>query len=272
MKKIVKFLGFFVLIAFVFSCSKIDEVNYSTDNEHIKFVSMNGSIVHQYLYDITGKIVEENCLYYFKRYLYDENDRLVKVESAFDESILSSSTLVKRRTEFMTSQNSAVKSYSLYEYNNAGRLAKINNYANMTGKEFELSSTQTFEYEGSNITKVNLHDLTGQITQYRIYTYDNSGNITNEKYYSNLFGSTNELLSETSYKYDNYENPFKIFSKLGSPGMLSNVNNIIESSLIRHNEVPGFDKYSTSKTTYKYNSNGYPIKAIYGDSVEEYSY
>jgi hypothetical protein len=245
---------------------------YSTDNEHIKSVSSNGTIVHKYLYDLSGKIVEENSKYYFKRYLYSETDRLIKVESAFDRSGLSSSAMPVERTEFMTSQNSTVDSYSLYEYDKERKLSKIEHYFNETGNGFEYRSMQTFEYEGSYIKKVNLHEPKGQITSYRVYTYDKHGNVTNEKYFSCNFSSDYKLISETSFLYDNYKNPYRIFNILGSPGLFANVNNIIETNTIRHEDVAGFDKYSSSKTTYQYNKDGYPIKEITENSEFEYKY
>jgi len=272
MKRFGNLLISFVLIALMFACTKEGSDGfYSAKNEHIKSVSTGGKIVHKYLYDHAGNIVEQNCLYYFKKYIYDENDRLVKVESAMDRSLFSSTYTVPR-TEFMTSQNSTVDSYSLYEYDKEGRLSKIKHYFNETGKGFEYRSMQTFEYEGSFIVKVNWHAPEGHITQFDVYTYDVRGNVANDKYYSNLFGSEEELISETSYKYDSYKNPYRIFSMLGYPGLYMNTNNIIETSLTRHSDVPGFDKYSISETTYKYNNDGYPIKEITEDSEFEYNY
>jgi len=274
--KSVSLSAFFVFMLLVISCTKEGnvqnaEIEYSTDNEHIKSVSAGGAINHQYLYDRAGKIVEENCLFYFKKYLYDENDRLIKIESAFDETMFSS-TFVERRTEFMTSQNSAVNSYNLYKYDNEGLLSKIENYLKEPGKGFEYRSMQTFEYKGSLIVTVNFHDATtGKITQYHVYTYDDNGNVINEKYYSNSV-IPNELISETSCKYDNYKNPYRIFSILGSPGLFMNVNNIIETNLIRHYEVQGFDKYATSQNTYQYNHNGYPVKVNENGNEFEYQY
>jgi len=254
------------------SCTKeSSDDSYSTNNEYIKSVSTGGKIVHKYLYDHASNVVEENCLFYFKKYIYGENERLAKVESAFDRSGFSS-TFTVPRTEFMTSQNSTVDSYSLYEYDKDGRLSAIEHYFNETGEGFEYRSKQTIEYKGSFIVKVNLHNPEGQITQFHEFTYDKNGNVSNDKHYSNLFGSKEELLSEISYKYEKYENPYRIFSMLGSPGLWTNTNNIIETSVTRHSEVPGFDKYSTSKTTYKYNNNGYPIKEITENSEFEYNY
>jgi len=253
----------------MFSCSSdLDDIVYSTDNENIKSISSNGAIVHRYLYDQSGKLMEENCLLYFQKYIYD-NNRLVKVESAFDRNIYSS-FYTERRTEFMTSRNSDVDSYSLYHYDNEGRLSKTEHYFDETGSGFEYRSMTTFEYDGVNIVKENSHDPTGQITQYHVYTYDKNGNITCNKHYSNLFGSKDELLCEIFYKYDNYKNPYRKASS--SPGMYSNANNIIETNTIRYDDVTVIDKQSNSKTTYEYNKNGYPIKEITGNSVFEYHY
>ena len=265
-----------VLGVMAFACSQDGDI-IGTDpmlgHEPIKSVSSNGKIVHTYYYDDARRIVEENSLYYFKTYLYDKNGQLTKIESAFDESLYSSS-FAESRTEFMTSKNSAVKNYSLYEYDNSGRLSKsvyYSNSFNANGK-FELRSSQTYVYEGSNIVRVNLHDDTGQITQYHVYTYDQNQNVTNDKYYSNLFGNTNKLISENSYKFDIYLNPYRIFIIQGNPGLFSNTNNIIETNLIRHEEVQGFEKYATSKTSYEYNKSGFPVKEITENGVWEYNY
>ena len=273
MKRSISFFISFVFLVLAFSCTKESgvqngEIEYSTDNEHIKATSANDAIIHQYLYDHEGRIVEENGRYNYTRYFYDAIGRLKRAESAVD--YYASSLYVEKNNELMTSQNSIVNRYSLYKYDK-GRLSKIENYANFTGTRFEYASMQTFEYKGSNIAKVNLHDPTGKVTQFHVYTYDDYGNVINEKYYSNNV-SPYELISETSYKYDNYKNPYGIFSILGSPGLFSNVNNIIETSLTRHYEVQGFDKYSNSKNIYQYDNNGYPVKVNENGNEFEYQY
>ena len=69
--KSISFLTFFVLTLLMYSCTKESgDAGYSTDNEHIKSISSNKTIVHKYLYNQTGKIVEENCLSFFKKYIY----------------------------------------------------------------------------------------------------------------------------------------------------------------------------------------------------------
>jgi hypothetical protein len=65
MNKSVSFLISFAFIIFIFSCTKEGgvpdpEIEYCTDNEHIKSISMNGTIVQKFLYDVSGRIAEEN--------------------------------------------------------------------------------------------------------------------------------------------------------------------------------------------------------------------
>ena len=279
MKRLVLLIISTTLCGFVFtSCRsslEMDEFGvksgYSTNNEHIKSISTNGTIIHKYYYNDTGKIVEENCLFYFKKYIYGKNDRLEKTESAFDRNMYSS-TWHEPRTEFMTSKNSAADSYSLYTYDETGRLSMIKNYFNETGKVFEYRSMQTFEYNGENISKLNLHEQSGKITQYHVYSYDKNGNVASDKYFTNIFNSENTLQSETVYKYDNHKNPYMIFRMLGPPGLWSNTNNIIETNTTRYEDIPGIDKYSHSTTTFRYGKNGYPIKEITVNSEFEYHY
>ena len=172
----------------------------------------------------------------------------------------------------MTSQNSVIDSYSLYHYDKASRLSETEHYFKETGAKFEYRSMTTFEYKGAYIVRENLHDPKGQITQYHVYTYDKNGNVSNNKHYSNLFGSKDELRSETIFKYDNYKNPYRIFNISGSPGFNTNVNNIIETNTIRYEDIPGVDKQTSSKTFYEYNKNGYPIKEITVNNEIDYNY
>lgn len=249
---------------------ELDDNEYSINNENIKSISSNGVVSHEYHYDSSGRIVEENCRVYFQKYIYGANGRLEKVESAFDRTMYSS-TWHEPRTEFMTSKNSEVENYRLYFYDKTGMLSKIENYFKATGENFECRSLQSFEFKGTNITKVNYHEPSGKITQYYVYSYDKNGNVTKEKQYSNLTVS-NELLRETTYQYDNYNNPYRIFSMLCSPGLWSNTNNIIETYSTLFYDVQGIDKNSHSKTAYKYNKDGYPVKEITGDGEFDYHY
>ena len=274
MKKFSKLLISCVLVVLVFSCTKEgSDLNneYSTDNEHIKSKSQCGNVVIKYLYDHTGKIVEENGGFSYQRYLYDKNDRLVKVESAWDMNSFSSSSFYvpfEQRTELMTSANATINHYKSYKYDKAGRLSKIENYFIKNGKKFELTSINSFEYEGELIFRENLCDEKGEIMQFYDYSYDENGNIIKEKNYICMFtGLSNPKLNyETTYKYDNYKNPFQILHILG-PKFYTSANNMIEMTRKFYDS-----RIESSKQTFIYNTKGYPVKMTYDGGVEEYTY
>ena len=273
MKGLGNLLTCFALIAFAFACTKEGEFQndeYSTDNEHIKS-SSNCLSKQVYLYDISGRIKEKQGTYSYERYLYDKNDRLEKVESAWDmSSISSSSFLPGQKNGLMTSANVTINLYSSYKYDKVGRLSKIENYFIQNGKNFELTSIKSFEYEGALICRENLCDEKGQIMQFYDYSYDENGNITKEKYYVCMYtGLSNpELNYETTYKYDNYKNPFQILNILG-PKFYTGSNNMIEMTTKWYSSNP---RTEISKQTFKYNAKGYPVKMTYDGGVEEYTY
>lgn len=274
MKTNLKYFRLTLLIAlFSASCTKNEiESDFSNDNDFIKHEISNDKIISNYKYNNIGKIAEKEGTYFYSRYSYDNDDKLIKIETAVDASMLSSSLPVEK-TELMTAENCTITSYQILKYNENGILSEIENYFK-TGDKFELRSKQSFGIVNEKIARRNLHNENGEITQFNVYEYDKNGNVKNEKYYSYLFTESTQpkLISETSFKFDNKKNPFKIFNELGNPGLYTNSNNIIETNLIRHEETPGFDKNSTSNTSYEYNRNNYPIKVITGDSEYEYKY
>ena len=279
MKKLINLKSISLLISSVFifltfSCTKDDDIQndydamvrefgFNANNEHIKFKSSNGSIPYPYFYDDAGKIVQTGSGVFCTRYIYDENDRLVKMEYTTDRKVFSS-TYPAPKTDY-----DIINNYSLYEYDKEGLLSKIEFYSNIaTGKEIELRSIQTFEYKGTNIVKKNLCDQTGQINQFYEYSYDKNGNIISEKNYICMFtGLDNpELNYETTYKYDNYKNPFRILNILG-PVFYTSPNNMIETTTKFYDS-----RTTTAKQTFKYNAKGYPVKMTYEDGEEEYYY
>ena len=160
-----------------------------------------------------------------------------------------------------------------FEYGQNGQLIKIETYINKNDR-FVFTSMNSFEYNGELIDRKNLHNELRQITQFHAYEYDKNGNVKNEKYYSHLFTNNAEpkIISENSFKYDNKKNPFVIFMALGNPGLYSNTNNVIEGSSILYEDAPGIPRNSTSKTSYKYNLNDYPVKVIRESDEYEYTY
>lgn len=258
------------------SCSKYDDVEkVEFNNPFIKEIVGQGKTLSNFLYNSEGKISESQDLFFYQHFIYNSRNRLVKVENAVDLSGLSSSsTTWANKTTLMTSANSEFTHYDLFFYNLSGQLVTVENYQKKEGK-FIYTSKKTLEYEGDRIVKLNLHNSNGEVTTYQLYTYDEKGNVKSQKYYSaNYEGSTvPRLISETTYQYDNKNNPFRIYIDKGEPGLYTNPNNIIETTSISYVEIPGLDTPSTSKTSYQYNTNGDPIKVIVDSGSQcEYIY
>ena len=274
MGNIIKYLLFICLTTeFIVSCISDDiEFKRNTFNSNIKSEVSDGKTISVYKYNESGKIEEAESFYFYQRFIYDESGKLVKHESAMDASLLSSSIPVAK-TEMMTSKNSTISHFRLFKYNQAGKLIEIESYFKKSG-EFVVTSKNSMEYEKGFLVRKNLHDNTGKITQYFTYEYDSKGNVNKEKYYSFLFSDNSQpmLINESSYKYDNKHNPFTIFKETGNPGLDTNPNNIIETNSVSYYDIPGIGRSSTSKTSYIYNSNDYPIKVITESGVWEYTY
>ena len=82
-------------------------------------------------------------------------------------------------------------------------------------------------------------------------------------------GTEPKLIIEQTFKYDDKNNPFKIYQALGQPGIYTNTNNPIETNTVLYEDVPGILKFSTSQTTYEYNDKGFPISV---NGTDEYKY
>ena len=260
----------FAIIILLNSCT-VDDIE-PISNYGIKSEFVGGKTTTQYVYNSQGKIAEREGLYFYHKYIYNGDGRLIKSESAMDPASFSSSSASLNKTTLMTAENSTISSYRIFQYDQE-KLIRVENYVERDEAN-ELRSTNTFEYEGELISRKNLHNETGEITQYYIYEYDNRGNVENEKHYSYLFSQSTEprIINENSFKYDNKNNPFKIFQAMGNPGLYSNTNNVIEVNTKRYEMTPGIPETSVSYTSYEYNQYDYPVKVIRATDSYEYRY
>ena len=268
------FLPVFLFII-LSSCSDeaIDPFENPFRNKQIKTEVIGGEMTSRFLYNSDGNISEKQSYFFYSRYIY-EDGRLVKIETAADPNMLSSVT-PRQNVELMTSENSTISGYQIFKYDQKGKLSRIENYFDQDHDgNFTYTSMRSFEYDGNLISKRNLHNELGEITQFHTYEYDARGNVSNEKYYSNLHttDSQSKLVSEHFHKYDTKRNPFTVFCPLGDPGLYSNPNNVIETRTVRYEQVPGSSDHSTSRTSYEYDLDGYPVKVIRADDFYEYRY
>jgi len=100
-----------------------------------------------------------------------------------------------------------------------------------------------------------------RISGYINYYYDDKGNvIKTDKYLVPADGSA-ELTTTTEYEFDDMKNPFQAFSKLLTPGVNTNANNITKETYTIHFEVDAFiEKVQVTENSYQYNRRGYPVR------------
>jgi hypothetical protein len=270
MKSTDKFISFILLsVILISSCAKNPDAGLPDKSTYlIKSLTTKGINETNYLYNSIGKISEEQSFLNCYRYSYDDNNRLVKEEYAFRYDSLEPNYI-------MTSQNSTFVGYHIYEYDQDGKLNYIKDYSkHINDSVFEYYRTVSLDYENGNIVRKNeLYVGRDSISDYTTYTYDDNRNLINEKYYSNeIEGPWFTLLWEYTYRYDNNNNPYRIYKERGIPGLYTNANNILESNEYNYHIVPGKIYLWTRKYSYEYNDKGFPFKGKDGITDLEYAY
>ncbi|MGV3589932.1 MAG: hypothetical protein ACO1OF_23190, partial [Adhaeribacter sp.] len=261
MKKFI--LPLILFLVTLFSCTEEKNVAPQAKNSWLikEIKALSGKTATRFVYDASGKILETESLNYYNKFYYNQQGDLIKQENAIDPNSFSSSTL-NQRTELMTAANAEISSYTLYEFNPNNQLITAKYYQKQNNA-FIYTSRRSFEYTDSLITRVNIHDATDRITQYNTFSYDSSGNVSKEHYYSSpnqSAGATPQLIHTVTFLYDTKNNPFRIYRKLGLPGLYTNPNNIIEVQTTSFTNTPGIPQSSTAKNTYEYNAVDYPVK------------
>jgi hypothetical protein len=256
-----------LMIMILYGCTKDGYLPGS--NLFLKKIKNGGYIIEEISYNQSNLISEVNSTIFYRRFHYDQNLKLIKEEVAISPDSYSSSVLPGSTHEFVDPEKTGISMYHLYEYNNDGKLIKQLNYIPKDGED-EFRSKRTFEYNGDNmISKELLYNSDDEVTQFRTYQYDSNGNVIEEDYYTYLFipsGTGPKHLSRTTFEYDSFFNPYKIFEQSGNPGISTNRNNIIKTRTINYDPAPGIDAISESETSYEYNyETGYPIRVKDGE-------
>jgi hypothetical protein len=256
-----------ILMLIIVSCTK-DDVP-STTNGLLKKVKNGDFITTVISYNNFNLISEVNSTSFWRKFYYNDQNQLIKEEIAVNPDMLSSSMPSSQTHEFVDPDKVGISMYRLFEYENNGFLSRQLNYVPKDGQD-ELRSIITFEYNANNlIEKLLLHDSDAELTQFRTYQYDSDSNVIEEDYYSYLFipeGTGPKHLSKTTFEFDSYLNPYKIFEKSSSPGLSTNKNNITKSTTINYDPVPGQAPTTTSQISYEYNEKTrYPTRVIGGE-------
>jgi hypothetical protein len=246
------------------SCKKEDKNSnlYSSDTL-LSQVNSGDLAVHGLTYNSSYLIYESMEPYIYRKYTYDSQNNLRKVETAFSFNPLSCVAIPGASLE-SDPRKASISQYSEFEYDNALRLKKKSNYSINNGAP-RLNYYLTYDYLNDKIVKLNFYNPQGQLTQYNNYTYDENGNIIKDDLY--ISGTVFKLISSTISEFDNKNNPYRVFASEGDPGKSTNTNNIIKETYVSYSGTA--ESSSTTMHTYEYNSLDYPVKidnldCIYG--------
>lgn len=155
---------------------------------------------------------------------------------------------------FVSAKNSndfLLKYNVTYFFNKKGNIVRVENYR----ENNKLDSKEVFEYKNDKISKHNLLNNTGIIGKKTLFDYDSNGNLASQKKYN----SQDKLQYDTSYLYN-------------QKGQLTTQQKLIPSINYTMKEDYTYDDFNnlivrkktarigTTKETFRYNSDGLPIK------------
>lgn len=220
----------------------------------ISQVNSGDLAVHGLTYNSNCLIYESTQPYMYKKYSYDDQNTLTKVEIAYSFSPFSCVMIPGQSTE-TDPRKASVSEYTEFKYDDALRLTEKLNYFISSGNPV-LTYNQTYDYENNKIVKLSTFNAQGVLTEYHDYQYDENGNLTKDDQYSNYSGI--ELIGTIIYEFDNKNNPYRVFASEGNPGINSNKNNIIKETFISYAGTA--ESQSTKHYIYEYNRLDYPVK------------
>ena len=237
------------------TCKKEDKnENFCYSSSLISQVNSGDLAVHGLTYNSNCLIYESTEPFSYKKFSYDAQNLLKKVELAHSFSAFSCAMSPGQSLE-SDPRKVKISEYSEFEYDDALRLIKKSNYFINSGNS-QLTSYQTYDYENNQIVKLRTFNPQGLLTQYLDYKYDNNGNITRDDLYTNNL--IIKLGQTIIYEFDNKNNPYQIFVSEGIPGLYTNKNNIIKETSISYFGTT--ESRTTRQNVYEYNILDYPVK------------
>jgi len=213
----------------------------------------------EYLYNSANLISVEKSKFYFTTNVYNAKNQLVSTDYYSNYDILSNDLQVfqtaMNQNTWITPVTPNKGGTMQYEYNAAGQLSK----ATYTPASGNIQYSE-FSYGADGRISKQMLFWEDKETGYIDYTYDDKGNLTKEILYNLTSTGDPELSTTTQYEFDNQQNPYKSVSRLMTPGIYTNLNNIIKETYTIHLQAgQGSDNVQITQTTYVYNSKGYPV-------------
>lgn len=243
-----------VFLCFI-ACKKEDKTeNPYYSNTLLSQVNSGNLAVHGLTYNSDYLIHESTEPFTYKKFSYNTQNILSKVEQAFSFNAFSCVMIPGQSLE-SDPRKAGISQYSEFDYNTDLRLIKKSTYFINNGNS-ELNYYHTYDYLNDKIIKLNMFNPQGLLIQYDSYVYDDNGNIIRDDQYSNNSGI--KLIYSGIYEFDNKNNPYQVFACEGEPGIYTNKNNITKETSVYYNGTA--ESGYTTIHTYEYNSLNYPVR------------
>ncbi len=251
-----------LFIPALFSCRKENlVVTEKKDLALLNKVQAADQPFYEYSYTSANLISQERSKYIFTVHLYNDMNQLESTEYYSDNALLSNDLQIlenalnhKGLYNFVNSEKGSVLTY---EYNNEGKLI------NIIFSQPLISATERSEFSYDANGRIGRETLLWDniVLGFIDYLYDDTGNLIKESFYSLTSAGIPELSTTTQYEFDNNKNPFRSFYRLMTPGIHTNLNNIIKETLtIRSADGQLPDKVQVTITSYVYDTRGYPVR------------
>jgi hypothetical protein len=263
--KITTFCLLFVTI--FFSCKKDPTMNDgsitppagSTAVPKLLRVLVDNKCIDEYVYTDSDMVSELKSKFDYTLNHYNSKGQVITSEYYTNDDVLSSDATVSATaissTALVTPANGKKGGIITYDYNADGQLIKTT--YNLPSSA--ISEYSEFSYDASNRINKQTMYWNGTATGYIDYSYDSKGNLLKEALYNMPSTGVVELVTTTSYNFDNNPNPYKLFSNLMIPGINTNANNIVKETYTIHIAPDqGTDKVQVTECSYQYNMQGYP--------------
>lgn len=249
-----------LFFAIFLSCKKEVPLSVAKTNTLLlSQIKINNQPYYSYLYTSGNLISVEKSKYDFTLNNYNDKNQLIRTDYYTNINILSNDLSVcetaLNQKEWFTPDLVNKGGSITYDYNDKNQLVKAT-YTPVSGS----SQYSLFSYGANDlINRQMLYWETNQ-TGYIDYSFDEKGNLIEENLYNLSSSGVAELSTTTQYTFDDQQNPYKSVSKLMTPGINANPNNIIKETYTIHMKAgQGADKVVVTETSYKYNNIGFPL-------------
>jgi len=247
----------FILLLLCFTkCQKEnDQDNFCYSSTLISQVNSGDIAVQGLTYNSNCLIYESTEPFAYKRFTYNGQDKLTRIETALSFSAFSCVMIPGQSLE-SDPRKAEISSYSDFEYDESGKLIKQLLYAYNSGHP-KLISYFLYDYDAGNVSKLSSFNPQGTLLNYYLYKFDDRGNMKEEKYYSSI-NSVIKLTRTTTCTFDDRINPYKVFSREGIPGKNTNLNNILSETTVSY--FGNSESTDVRQHTYAYNNLDLPVK------------